>query len=71
VSQVGQWFIIAGRERPRIADFARKEELAERLTAFVRGWNEIAHPFNRASKSAAKVMAKCQAEEMQPFATAA
>jgi hypothetical protein len=71
MNQVEQWFSIARRKRPRIADFASKEELAERLTAFVRGWNEIAHPFNRASKSVAKVMAKCQAEEMRPFATAA
>jgi hypothetical protein len=48
-----------------------KEKLAERLMAFIREWNEIAHPFNWTSKSVAKVMAKCQTEEMQPVATAA
>jgi hypothetical protein len=71
MNQVEQWFSIARRKRLRIADFASKEELAERLMAFIREWNEIAHPFNWTSKSVAKVMAKCQVEEMQPVATAA
>ena len=71
MNQVEQWFSIARRKRLRIADFASKEELAERLMAFIREWNEIAHPFNWTSKSVAKVMAKCQIEAMQPVATAA
>ncbi len=71
MNQVEQWFSIARRKRLRIADFASKEQLAERLMAFIREWNEIAHPFNWTSKSVAKVMAKCPIEEMQPVATAA
>jgi len=57
-NQVERWFSIARRKRPRSADFASKEQLAERLMAFIREWNEIAHRFNRTSKSVAKVMAK-------------
>jgi hypothetical protein len=44
--------------------------LAERLTAFINEWNEIARPLNWTSKSVAKVMATCQVEEMEPVATA-
>jgi hypothetical protein len=71
MNQVEQWFSIARRKRLRIADFASKEQLAERLMAFIREWNEIAHPFNWTSKSVAKVMAKCQVEQTQPVGTAA
>jgi hypothetical protein len=34
--------------------------LAERLLAFVAEWNAHAHPFQWATKSVAKVMAKCE-----------
>jgi transposase len=71
MNQVEQWFGIARRKRLRIADFASKEHLAERLMAFINEWNEVAHPFNWTSKSVAKVMAKCQAEDVKPVATAA
>ena len=71
MNQVEQWFSIARRKRLRIADFASKEQLAERLMAFISEWNEIAHPFNWTSKSVAKVMAKCQIEDVKPMATAA
>jgi transposase len=71
MNQVEQWFGVARRKRLRIADFASKEHLAARLTAFIRQWNEIAHPFNWTSKSVAKVMAKCQIEEGNPVAMAA
>jgi transposase len=71
MNQVEQWFGILKRKRLRIADFPSKEKLAERLMAFIREWNEIAHPFNWTTKSVAKVMAKCQNEEIQPVATAA
>ncbi len=71
MNQVEQGFRIARRKRLRSADFASKEQWAERLMAFIREWNEIAHPFNWTSKSVAKVMAKGQVEEMQPVATAA
>jgi transposase len=71
MNQVEQWLSILRRKRLRIADFASKEELAERLMAFIREWNEIAHPFNWTSKSVAKVMAKCQIEDAAPVAMAA
>jgi transposase len=60
MNQVEQWFSILQRKRLRIADFADKKVLAERLEAFIREWNTIAHPFNWSSKSVAKVMAKCE-----------
>jgi transposase len=60
MNQVEQWFSILQRKRLRIADFADKAALAERLTAFVEEWNAHAHPFNWSTKSAAKVMAKCE-----------
>ena len=71
MNQVEQWFSIARRKRLRIADFASKEQLAERLMAFIREWNEIAHPFNWTSKSVAKVMAKCRIEDAATQAIAA
>jgi len=60
MNQVEQWFGILQRKRLAIADFADKAELAERLAAFIREWNEHAHPFNWSTKSVAKVMAKCE-----------
>ena len=71
MNQVEQWFGILKRKRLRIVDFADKEHLGERLLAFIREWNEIAHPFNWTSKSVAKVMAKCQIEDAKPLAEAA
>jgi transposase len=60
MNQVEQWFSILQRKRLAIADFKDKAHLAERLQAFVREWNEQAHPFNWTKKSVAKVMAKCE-----------
>lgn len=60
MNQVEQWFSILQRKRLVIADFASKAELAERLQAFIREWNEVAHPFAWSTKSVAKVMAKCE-----------
>jgi transposase len=71
MNQVEQWFSILKRKRLRIVDFPSKEALAERLMAFIREWNKIAHPFNWTSKSVAKVMAKCQVEHVKPRAAAA
>jgi len=71
MNQVEQWLSILRRKRLRIADFASKEELAERLMAFIREWNAIAHPFNWTSKSVAKVMAKCRIEDAASLAIAA
>lgn len=44
-NQVEQWFSILQRKRLCIADFADKAERAGRLPAFIREWNEVAHPF--------------------------
>jgi transposase len=67
MNQVEQWFSILQRKRFAIADFPDKAALAERLQAFVREWNEHAHPFKWTTKSVAKIMAKCEA----PVSTAA
>jgi transposase len=71
MNQVEQWFGILKRKRLRIVDFPDKEKLSERLMAFIRDWNEMAHPFNWTSKSVAKVMAKCQIEDARSLAAAA
>jgi transposase len=60
MNQVEQWFSILQRKRLVIADFADKAALAERLQAFIREWNEVAHPFAWSTKSVAKIMAKCE-----------
>jgi transposase len=60
MNQIEQWFSILQRKRLAIADFADKAELADKLAAFIRDWNENAHPFNWSTKSVAKVMAKCK-----------
>lgn len=60
MNQVEQWFSILQRERLCMADFADKAALAERLPAFIREWNEIAHPFAWSTKSVTKIMAKCE-----------
>jgi hypothetical protein len=71
MNQVEQWLSILRRKRLRIAEFAGKEDLTERLMAFIREWNESAHTYNWTSKSVAKVMAKCQIEDAAPVAMAA
>ena len=63
MNQVEQWFSILQRKRLRIADFADKAALAERLQAYIAEWNHVAHPFNWSTKSVAKVMAKCKLTE--------
>src|SRR3954449_1042340 len=63
MNQVEQWFSILQRKRLRIADFADKAALAERLQAFIAEWNQVAHPFQWSTKSVAKVMAKCERAE--------
>ena len=72
MNQVEQWFSILQRKRLAIADFADKAHLAERLHAFVKEWNEHAHPFNWTRKSVTKIMAKCElAKSEAPLAMAA
>jgi transposase len=68
MNQVEQWFGILQRKRLRIADFADKTELAERLHAFIREWNQVAQPFNWSTKSVARIMAKCEPTIPKPQA---
>ena len=60
MNQVEQWFSILQRKRLGIANFSDKQDLAERLDAFVREWNLHAHAFRWSSKSFDKVLAKCE-----------
>ena len=68
MNQIEQWFSIVQRKRLRISDFSDLGHLAERLMAFVAEWNAHAHPFNWSSKSAAKLMAKCDPQIIHPLA---
>lgn len=68
MNQIEQWFGLVQRKRLRISDFIDLDHLAERLMTFVAEWNAHAHPFNWSSKSAAKVMAKYQAQPLWPSA---
>jgi hypothetical protein len=65
MNQVEQWFSILQRKRLRFSNFSDLAQLSERLMAFVAEWNSYAHPFNWSSKSATKVMAKCEAQAVQ------
>ena len=69
MNQVEQWFSILQRQRLRIADFPDQAALAARLQAFLKDWNQVAHPFNWTTKSVAKIMAKCQ--QVEPKAAVA
>ncbi len=60
MNQIEQWFSILQRKRLTIANFSSKEELAERLTAFISEWNECAHPFNWTYRSFEKILSKCE-----------
>ena len=64
MNQIEQWFSIVQRKRLRISDWTSLDHLAERLMSFVTEWNAHAQPFNWSTKSAAKVMAKCQAQSL-------
>ena len=59
MNQVEQWFSILQRKRLKIADFADKKALSERLKAFIDEWNTVAHPFHWSEKSTFKIIAKC------------
>jgi len=57
MNQVEQWFSILQRKRLRIADFADKQALAERLQAFIAsGMFMHIHSTGQVCR---KVMAKC------------
>jgi len=62
MKQVEQWESHLQRKRLRISDFSDLDHLAQRIMAFVSEWNAQAHPFNWLSKSAARVMAKSDAQ---------
>ncbi len=63
MNQVEQWFSILQRKRLKIADFADKKDLSERLKAFINEWNTVAHPFHWSEKSTLKVLAKCLTQD--------
>jgi len=60
MNQVEQWFSILQRKRLIIADFADKQALSQRLSAFIQEWNLIAHPFKWSQQSTTKILAKCE-----------
>lgn len=60
MNQIEQWFSIVSRKRLKISDFANKEQLKERLQAFIREWNERSHSFAWKEKSFEKILAKCE-----------
>lgn len=65
MNQIEQWFSILVRKRLRIADFASKEHLTERLQAFIREWNERTHAFRWTAKSFEKILAKCEPQMLK------
>lgn len=58
MNQVEPWCSSPRRKRLRLAAFAACADLAARLAAFVREWNERAHPFNWSRASVARVLAR-------------
>jgi DDE superfamily endonuclease len=65
MNQIEQWFSILVRKRLKIADFAGKEHLIQRLQAFIREWNQRAHAFKWTAKSFEKILAKCEPEMLK------
>jgi transposase len=63
MNQVEQWFSLLQRKRLRLVDFPSLEALTDRLHAYIAHWNARAHPFNWSTKSVAKVMAACPADD--------
>lgn len=61
MNQVEQWFSIVQRKRLTAPNFPDVNVLEERLLAFIKEWNETAHPFKWTSKSFQKVLAKVEA----------
>lgn len=68
MNQIEQWFSILVRKRLKIADFASKEHLTQRLQAFIREWNQRAHAFNWTAKSFHKILAQCEPERLKAAA---
>lgn len=60
MNQVEQWFSILQRKRLRIANFASKADLRDKLMAFLVEYNQHAHPFKWTPQSVAKILAKSE-----------
>jgi transposase len=58
MNQIEQWFSILQRKRLKLSNFADLDQLAERITAFIAEWNEVAAPFEWTAKSFQKVLEK-------------
>jgi transposase len=65
MNQVEQWFGILERKRLRIADFASKAQLEQKVLRFITLWNRYAHPFNWTRHSFDKVLAKAEARALE------
>jgi len=65
MNPIEQRFSILVRKRLRIADFACKAHLKERLEAFIREWNERSHAFRWTAKSFEKILDKCEQTMLQ------
>lgn len=61
MNQIEQWFSIIQRKRLSSSNFADLTVLEQRLLAFIKEWNETAHPFKWTSKSFQKILAKVEA----------
>lgn len=61
MNQVEQWFSILQRKRLTAPNFPDLSALRERVLAFIREWNLVAHPFNWTVDSFDKVLAKIDA----------
>jgi DDE superfamily endonuclease len=61
MNHVEQRFSILQRKRLRLVDFESKDHLRAKPEQFTRERNQHAHPFNRSTKSVAKVMAAAPA----------
>jgi hypothetical protein len=61
MNQVEQWFSIVQRKRLSAPNFPDVNVLEQRLMAFIKEWNECAHPFKWTSKSFQKILAKVEA----------
>lgn len=61
MNQIEQWFSIVQRKRLSAPNFPDVSELERRLLAFIKEWNEAAHPFKWTAKSFEKILAKVEA----------
>lgn len=61
MNQVEQWFSIIQRKRLSSPNFPDLNVLEQRILAFIKEWNETAHPFKWTSKSFQKILARVEA----------